>query len=163
MLAMVPIVSGATEAAGEEALSPTAGRPNCGDYSILETHPVRALLEKHCGMFDETNQKALLGALARLDPAAEARAAARRGDFRLAAVIWGGPPPPGPRRALWIQGGDCKAVEDHNAVIWLYATDVYRNATDSQVDGQMSSFAERYNAVLMREPGFPAALGCEPK
>ena len=160
VMAMAPIVSHATDAAAAETVSPGARRPNCGDFSILGPHPVRPLLEKHCGTIDEADQKAFLSALARLDPVAQARAAAQRADFRLAAVVGGGPLPPGPRRFWSVYGGQCETIEDRDVAIWFHGTDAFYSATHSQLNHGMVDFAEQYNATLMREPGFPAARGC---
>lgn len=164
--AMTLVISLASMAVGTAAVaapgtaSPTAGRPGCGDYSILANSAVRAVLEERCGTLDEADWKALLAALDRLDPEAQARSAASRRDYRLAAIMGGGPYPPGMRRFWSLRGIDCGAIEDADVVIWLRMTDAYRSATESQLASRMKQFAAAYNTALLAEPGFPAERTC---
>lgn len=143
------------------AANATIGRPNCGDYSILRASKERSVFERHCGTVDETDHVAMAAALARLDPSAEARAAASRNDFRLAAVIPGRMQPPGKKRSWVIGGVECKNLAESDVVIWSRNSDVFYNPTHADMLSGMSRFSTSYNAALLSEPGFPTDRACK--
>ena len=136
-------------------------RQSCGDYSIVSNDSIRSIFEKHCGTNSEGDQTVLLDAIKRLDPAKEAHSAAERDDYRLAALIWSGPPPPNKKRLWYILGVKCKELDDADVVIWHRESDVMYSATQAQLDGFMNRFAADYNAALLKEREFPAARSCE--
>jgi hypothetical protein len=96
---------------------PATRHLNC-DYSPLSQSSDRELFQQRCGTISATDHAALLAVLERIDPAAEARAAAQRGDFRLAAYVVGGPPPPGLQRYWKVGGIDCTSLDDGDVLIW---------------------------------------------
>lgn len=138
-----------------------AARAGCNDYSILANSADRAKFEQHCGSNDETDRLALLAVLSRLNPVNEASAAARRGDFRLAAVIGGGLPAPGQHRFWTVDGVDCEILNDIDVAIWLGMSDAFYSATHGQLQGSMRRFATAYNVALVVQQGFPTTLGCK--
>lgn len=161
MLLEILIIVNTNRARAFELQASAVARQSCGDYSILSNDSIRSILEQHCGTNLESDQTALLNAIKRLDPAKEARSAAERGDYRLAALIWAGPPPPNKKRLWYILGVECKELEDKDVVIWHFESDVMYSATQAQVDGFMNRFAAAYNAALLKERAFPAARSCE--
>ena len=138
-----------------------AGRPSCGDYSILSEARVREILQRHCGTNRAEDHDALLASLHGIDPVTEAHAAAQRGDFRLAAIVGGGPYQIEKSRSWEVKGITCRSLEDGDVLIWLRVSDVYDNLKQPQFEYQMRSFAYAYNRALLEEYGFPTKRGCQ--
>jgi hypothetical protein len=144
------------------AASETPVRARCDDYSILAHAADQAVFKRHCGFQGEADRQALLKVLDRLNPACEARAAAQRGDFRLAALIGGGIPAPGQRRFWSVEGVNCGNLDDADVAMWLGMSDVFDNATHGQLQGRLRTFAAAYNAALLEQQGFPLPRNCKP-
>lgn len=141
------------------AANPRSERSNCGDYSILSKSDARTALEQHCGTINPADHAALVRAITQLSPPAEARAAAQRGDFRLAALVGGIAPLP--RVPVWVvRGVHCRALEDSDVVIWLRMNDVYHSLNQSTFEYHMRNFSIAYNRAILSEQGYPESRDC---
>jgi hypothetical protein len=157
LLLIILTIAGRNALAAANVLSE---RPNCGDYSILSSSDVRAMLEQHCGTVNPSDHTALIRAIAQLNPSAEAHAAAQRGDFRLAVLV-GSIAPTSDRGHIWVvRGVDCRSLDDTDVVIWLRMNDVYHSLNQSTFEYQMRKFSIAYNQALLDEPGYPASREC---
>jgi hypothetical protein len=161
LLSLIVMNSGVEVAAENRATTTMARRLGCHDYSILNNPSDKAKFEKHCGSNSEADRLALLTVLNRLNPVNEASAAAKRGDFRLAALIGGGVPAPGQHRFWSVEGIDCDILEDIDVAMWLGMSDVFENPTHGRLQGSMRRFAASYNAALLAQHGFPIERGCK--
>jgi hypothetical protein len=144
-----------------EAAEPTPRHLSCGDYSILSQPQERTMFQSHCGTHEETDLGELLKAIKRLNPATEAAEAARRGDYRLAAVIGGGPHPIGTRRFWIVEGAKCEHLEDSDVVVWLRMSDAFYSGLHAEFEGRMRKFARAYNMSLRGMQGFPINRRCK--
>lgn len=151
--------SNRTAYANFDVATPGQDRRGCGDYSILLDSRDRAIFDRHCGTNEDKDFEILRDLVGRLDPKREAHAAASRGDFRLAALTGGGPPPPD-RIKLWdLEGIHCKSIDDNDVFIWIRLTDALTGPISS-FQGHMLMFAAAYNKALISEPSFPSRFAC---
>lgn len=133
---------------------------SCGDYSILNSPVDQNEMKKHCASKDEMDYAAWIAIIKRLDPANEARAAARRGDFRLAALIGGGVPAPGQYRFWEVEGADCKNIDETGIAFWIHMSDVFYSPIHGRLQSHMRKFAAEYNAALVIQQDFPKKMEC---
>ncbi len=132
---------------------------NCGDYSILENFDVRAIFEKHCGIYTDEGLELMRNLVNSLDPVREARAAAQKADFRLAAIVDGGPPRPDQTYQWSIEGVHCEKIGDKDVFIWVQLSDALTGPLAS-FQGSMRRFAIAYNFALLAELNFPKDRAC---
>jgi hypothetical protein len=142
-----------------QAKLPKGDIRGCGDYTILQNPSDREVLEHHCGTANNEDFDAMRNLVTRLNPAEEARAAAQRGDFRLAATTGGGPPNPYHKHNWYLMGVECENIDDKDVVIWLRRSDALTETLD-RYQGSMDTFARRYNAEMISDKSFPKNMGC---
>jgi len=159
-IAMLLMSSSGGVMASPEGMPPIGVRPGCGDYRIVSNRSIRDQLEKHCGTSNENDHIELLAALKHLDPSKEALASAQRGDFRLAAIVRGGPPAPDNERNWIAAGVTCGSLEQMNVVVFVFATDALGSRSQAEVQRRMSRYVVAYNSELITQPGFPEQLHC---
>jgi hypothetical protein len=124
IISLVSLIAGENTYASPGNTAAERDRRGCGDYTILSSPRDRALFDAHCGTNEEEDFKILRDLIDRLDPKREAHAAASRGDFRLAAITVGGPPPIGMKRLWAPEGVNCKNPKDADMVIFVRYSDV---------------------------------------
>ncbi len=150
-----------TAYASFDEVVPGQDRRGCGDYTILSDARDRAVFNRHCGTNKERDFKLLRNLVNRLDPKREARAAALRGDFRLAAVTDGGPPRPDQKRFWYTEGVSCENVNDSEIFIWARQSDaLIPGGSHSGYQSDMSKFARAYNISIISEARFPSDRNC---
>lgn len=161
LISSIFIIIGESAYASSEGATPPEDRRICGEYTALSNPRDRELFERHCGTYNDRAFQKMRALVNRLDAKREARAAAQRGDFRLAAII-SGPPRQGQSK-LWKPAGIlCENVDDPDVFIWLHRSDAQIPGWTSQSGFQndMIEFAEKYNVAMISEPSFPTNRAC---
>ncbi len=155
---------------GGDALSsntepPSKPAADCGDYRLAPGPAERGSIDLQCHGGRASDQRALLEAIDRLDPAAEARIAAQRQDFRLAAIVGDAAHARGSYisgRFWTVEGVECKSLDNQDVIIWLPTSDAFVDAAQMRLQARMLELRRAYNLALVTEPGFPRARGCKP-
>ncbi len=156
----LPTVMPATAQTTQRSEHTLPGR-RCGDFTILSRSSDQKSLSENCTSHLEKDYATRTSVVRRLNPKVEAMASAMRGDFRLAALVGGGPYPNSPPTSIWdAYGVVCKSITDSDVVLWSSASD---SGPLPMVDyeGAMSVFAASYNRALIKLPKFPKDRSCE--
>lgn len=160
---LIFFISGGSAYASSEDATPLEDRRICGEYTALSDPHARELFERHCGTYKEQAFKILRELVNQLDAKREARAAALRGDFRLATIIAG--PPRHDQPKLWhLAGVHCENIDDPDIFIWLRRSDslIPDSKSQSGFQNDMTVFAEEYNIAMISEKSYPSSRACQP-
>ncbi len=155
---------------GGRALSSNTEPPNkpsanCSDYRLMPSPAERGPIDLQCNAKHASEQQALWEAIDRLDPVAEARIAAQRYDFRLAAIVGEAVHARGSyisSRFWTVEGVECKSLDNKDVVIWLPISDAFVDEAQIRLQARMLELRRAYNVALVTEAGFPRTRGCKP-
>jgi hypothetical protein len=156
-----------TVASKAGSVTATTTDARCDDYRIHANVSAGMQVDSPCGGSQEQAQRAVIQSIMRIDPAAEAGAAARRGDFRLAAVVEDlsaidYPEDAHVSRRVWnVEGVECRAIDNANVIIWLPMSNALVNATQIELHSRMLFMRRAYNIAMVRQSNFPKVLGCK--
>ena len=136
-------------------------RYSCADYSILSNMRTADTLDRRCdrarAVFNDANRTLIDS----LNPAAEASAAADRGDFRIAGIMVDFPPPPSdPPGKPWITpGARCASLNEANIAMFAQFTDGLTISL-GRPQSAVSRFVETYNRSIIGDPRFETRWRC---
>jgi hypothetical protein len=131
---------------------------SCGDYSLLSDKQTADRLSENCNVTSSAQMQKSIPIIESLDPVAEAKAAAKRGDFRIAAIVsrMGDPSAP-----PWITPAvQCAPLQARD--ISILATFIEKPGLSGEdYQRRLGHFAMRFNRAIVTDRLFPASRRCE--